>query len=115
MIYKNCYIINPTDSSVKPTVMTQVTNSTWGECFQPTIAGLTGTSTSALSYILEKYNASASVTGTPDIKVALYSRCGHVGTQGYFKPIKIKNNDVFMAHDESDMTKATITETISLN
>lgn len=113
MVYKNCYIINPTESSVKPTVMKQVTNSTWGECFQPTITGSTDTST--LSYILEKYNANASATGTPDIKVALYSRCGHVGTQGYFKAIKIKNNDVFMAHDESDMTKATITETIRLN
>lgn len=110
MVYKNCYIINP-DSNVNPTVMTPVTNSTWGECFQPTITGLDDTST--LSYILEKYNAGT--TEKSEIKVALYSRCGHVGTQGYFKPIKIKNNDVFMAHDESDMTKATITETISLN
>lgn len=113
MVYKNCYIINPTASSdIKPTIMKAVTNSTWGECFQPTISGVADTS--VLSYILEKYNANASATGTPDIKVALYSRCGHVGTQGYFKAIKIKNNDVFMAHDESDMTKATITETISL-
>ena len=107
MVYKNCYIINPTASSdIKPTIMEAVTNSTWGECFQPTISGVTDTS--VLSYILEKYKDG------DDTKVSLYSRCGHVGTQGYFKAIKIKNNDVFMAHDESDMTKATITETISL-
>ena len=57
MVYKNCYIINPTGSDVKSTVMTPVANSTWGECFKPTITGSVDTST--LSYILEKYNASA--------------------------------------------------------